>query len=182
MRSARDAWPRNAGSLPWPCIAAMWTGAGGRRAHGRRRGTPRTGGARASTPRSRAVRRQAQRLSAATPGATALGRQFTTSITNLPIQLDAATQQARAEQMNVNRWLAEHGAPMHVDLGSGVTVDTMLKKVRAPCGVSSALGIRRAAFRERRRVGRRPGRRRLSVTPAQLQPGGLVASKAEANK
>src|SRR5215470_8152141 len=33
--------------------------------------------------------------------------ELSTSITNLPLQLDAATQQALAEQRSVNSWLAE---------------------------------------------------------------------------
>jgi predicted PurR-regulated permease PerM len=58
-----------------------------------------------------------------------LSRELTTGMTNLPIQLDEAKQQALAEQMVVNGWLMEHGVPMHVDLASGAPLDTVVQRL-----------------------------------------------------
>jgi predicted PurR-regulated permease PerM len=58
-----------------------------------------------------------------------LSRELTASMTNLPIQLDAAKKQALAEQMIVNGWLTERGVPMQVELASGVWFDTVVQHV-----------------------------------------------------
>jgi predicted PurR-regulated permease PerM len=60
-----------------------------------------------------------------------LSRELTTSMTNLPIQLDAAKQQVLAEQMMLNSWLTEHGVPIQVDLATGASFDTVIQQVLA---------------------------------------------------
>jgi predicted PurR-regulated permease PerM len=58
-----------------------------------------------------------------------LSRELTTSITSLPIQLEAAKQRALGEQMTINGWLTEHGVPLQLDLASGAALDTVVQQV-----------------------------------------------------
>jgi predicted PurR-regulated permease PerM len=74
-----------------------------------------------------------------------LGRELGTSVTSLPDQLDAASQQAVAEQVLVNSWLTDHGVPVHVDLASGAMLNNAAQQVLAAAPgpltlVSGALG------------------------------------------
>ena len=70
-----------------------------------------------------------------------LSREFTTSMTNLPIQLDAAKQQALAEQMMVNGWLGEYSVPIQVDVVSSGSLDTVVQQaVRAAPGPLGLVG------------------------------------------
>jgi predicted PurR-regulated permease PerM len=59
----------------------------------------------------------------------ALQREVTSSVTNLPTQLDAATQQALAMQGGVNTWLAEYAVPLQVDLASRPALDSVAQQI-----------------------------------------------------
>jgi predicted PurR-regulated permease PerM len=58
-----------------------------------------------------------------------LGRELGSSMLTLPIQLDAARQQALGEQMLVNVWLTQHGVPLHMDLASNESLDSVVQQV-----------------------------------------------------
>src|SRR5215471_16479106 len=55
----------------------------------------------------------------------ALQREVAFSVTNLPVQLDAATQHAASAQEWVNSWLAEHDVPLQVDIASRPDVSSV---------------------------------------------------------
>jgi predicted PurR-regulated permease PerM len=61
-----------------------------------------------------------------------LALQLTTSVTNLPSQVEAATQRILAAQVIVSTWLAQHGVPVQLDLVSTRSFETLARESAAP--------------------------------------------------
>jgi predicted PurR-regulated permease PerM len=74
-----------------------------------------------------------------------VSQQVTTSASELPVQVDAATQRAFSGQAIVNSWLAEHGVSVHLDLAAIPSLDQLAKEgmgTTSPLAVASgAIGI-----------------------------------------
>ena len=60
-----------------------------------------------------------------------IARQVTASATSLPSQVETAAQRALEAQTELNIWLAEHGAPVHLDVASGSGLDGMAAQLGA---------------------------------------------------
>jgi len=58
-----------------------------------------------------------------------LGNEITTTFTNLPTQLEAASQQVVVTQNIANRWLAEQGAPIQLQLAPGPALDSAAQQL-----------------------------------------------------